>query len=155
MANETTKQQGKKTRERILHAIISYIEEHGYPPSYREIGRMVGLKSNSTIHTQIKIMLAHGMIESDAEEGCSPRAIRVPGYTFVKKADIERLTPKTNADRIRAMSDEELECFLSRAMFCGGLIAREESSYLCKGCRLPFCQNIKNWLKEEAKKVYE
>ena len=94
MANETTKQQGKKTRARILHAIISYIEEHGYPPSYREIGQMVGLKSNATIHTQIKIMLAHGMIESDAEEGCSPRAIRVPGYTFVKKADIERLTPK-------------------------------------------------------------
>ena len=61
--------------------------------------------------------------------------------------------PKTNADKIRAMSDEELEILLNKAVFCGGLVRSESSSTECVGCSYPFCypQRFIEWLKKEAK----
>lgn len=70
-------------KKQILEAIINYISEHGYPPSVREIGEMVNLKSTSSVQYYLKQMIAVGLLETDAE--CNtPRAIRVPGYKFVK-----------------------------------------------------------------------
>lgn len=73
-------------REEILQAVIGYIEKHGYPPSFQEIGDMVNLKSKSSVHTHLKEMIAQGMLESDAPWG-TPRALRVPGYAFIKVGD--------------------------------------------------------------------
>ena len=70
------------TEEKMLEAIIEYIKAHGYPPSVREIGEAVGLKSTSSVHAHLSQMLRKGVIETDAEYG-SPRAIRIPGYKFV------------------------------------------------------------------------
>lgn len=81
--NETTKKRGEEVRKRILGAIVSYIKEHGYAPTVREICDMVGLKSTSSVQSHLIRMLADGVIETDAGLG-TPRAIRVPGYKFVK-----------------------------------------------------------------------
>lgn len=77
----TTVEHGQRMREKILEAIIQYIQQHGYPPTVREIGDMVGLKSPNSVHRQMKKMLETGMIDTDAGIGF-PRAIRVPGYEF-------------------------------------------------------------------------
>lgn len=82
--NETSASRGIKIREKILAAIISYIEQHGYPPTVREISDMVGLKSTSSTQSHLKKMEIEGMIETDAPDS-SPRAIRVPGYKFVNQ----------------------------------------------------------------------
>lgn len=74
---------GKKVREEIRQAIIDYIKQHGYSPSVREIGKAVGLKSTSAVQNHLNRMFAEGMLETDAKIG-TPRAIRVPGYKFVK-----------------------------------------------------------------------
>ena len=76
-------EQGVQTGERIMEAIISYIEEHQYFPSYREIGDMVGLKSTSSVHLQIAKLIQEGRLESDTEY-IQPRALRVRGYRFIK-----------------------------------------------------------------------
>lgn len=73
----------KKIREKILKAIISYITEHCYPPTLREIGDAVGLHSSSAVHHHITWMITDGILETDDES--SPRAIRVPGYEFRRK----------------------------------------------------------------------
>lgn len=73
-------------REEILQAIISFIQEHGYSPSVKEIGGMVGLKSKASVHAHLTRMFADGMLETDAEPSAA-RAIRVPGYKFVKVGD--------------------------------------------------------------------
>ncbi len=78
------REHGKQTREAIYKSIVSYICEHSYPPTNREIGQMVGLKSTSSVYTQLLTMRETGMIESDKGFGV-PRAIRVPGYKFVKE----------------------------------------------------------------------
>lgn len=95
--NEPSYRHGIKTREAILQAIIRYIEEHGYPPSYKEIGQMVGLRSKATIHNQIQRMFYEGMIETDSEQG-TPRAIRVPGYEF-RATDACKQKPSQGYDR--------------------------------------------------------
>lgn len=67
----------------ILDAIVNYIEKNQYPPTVREIGAMVGLKSTSSVQTHLVNMIEKGLIES--EKINIPRAIRVPGYKFVKE----------------------------------------------------------------------
>lgn len=79
---EATKQ-GEETREKILQCIIQYIEKHGYPPSVRELCEMTGLHSTGSVHRQLKTMIEMGVLETDEGIGMS-RAIRVPGYKFVK-----------------------------------------------------------------------
>lgn len=63
---------------------MAYIEEHGYPPTRREIGAGVNLKSTSSVHAHMCRMFTEGMLETDSEFG-EPRAIRVPGYKFTKE----------------------------------------------------------------------
>lgn len=46
--NEWAVTHGEEIRNKIKSCIIKYINEHGYPPSYREIGAMAGLKSTSS-----------------------------------------------------------------------------------------------------------
>ena len=84
MAYTDAVEHGENIRDRILDAIIGYVKEHGYSPSVREIGEMVGLKSTSSVQTHLKKMMDSGMLETDAEFS-TPRAIRIPGYEFVKK----------------------------------------------------------------------
>lgn len=81
--NETTKKHGEEVRSKILEAIVLYFKEHGYSPTVREIAYMVGLKSTASVQSHLIRMLKDGMIETDTGIG-TPRAIRVPGYKFVK-----------------------------------------------------------------------
>ena len=74
------------TRVRIRQFIIDYISSNGYPPTVREIGDGVGLKSTSSVHNHLQTMRLMGVIEGEIDK---PRAIRVPGYEFVKKAGAE------------------------------------------------------------------
>lgn len=76
----------RNKRDEIYDFIVSYMKEHGYSPCVREICQGVGLKSTSSIHEHLKKMYDAGMLETDTEDG-SPRAIRVPGYKFVKDGE--------------------------------------------------------------------
>lgn len=82
-------EQGRQKREEILASIVGYINRYGYPPTVREIGELVGLRSPSTIQMHLTKMFAEGMLETDAQLGCS-RAIRVPGYRFVKVKEVQQ-----------------------------------------------------------------
>ena len=56
-------------QQRIYDYIASCIQEQGYPPSVREIGEAVGLKSSSTVHFHLKHLEEAGYIEKDAGKG--------------------------------------------------------------------------------------
>lgn len=58
----------------ILNVIVDYIKQNGYAPSVREIGKIVGLKSTSTVHTYLKSLESKGFIERKEN---FPRALRV------------------------------------------------------------------------------
>ena len=63
-------------QQQIYDYIVSFSGLHGYPPSVREIGEYVGLKSPSTVHFHLKGLEAAGLITK--AEG-KTRAITISG----------------------------------------------------------------------------
>jgi len=55
-----------KRQEEILRFIIQRTRESGYPPTVREIGKAVGLKSSSTVHLHLGVLEQKGYIKRDA-----------------------------------------------------------------------------------------
>lgn len=86
---ENIKAHGVETRKKIKQFIIQYIQDHGYSPTTREIGDAVGLKNSSSVFSHLQRMFKDGELETDAGFG-SARAIRVPGYAFVKLEEVAR-----------------------------------------------------------------
>lgn len=78
---------GNKTltqrRQRILDFIDEHIQEHGYPPTVREIGHQVGLSSSSSVHFHLKALEEAGYLERDAT---LTRAIRKTGSSPMRGA---------------------------------------------------------------------
>jgi repressor LexA len=63
------------TRQReIYDYIVRYGDEHGYPPTVREIGAAVGLASPSTVHAHLANLERAGMLRRDPTK---PRALEV------------------------------------------------------------------------------
>lgn len=56
-------------QQQIYDYIVAFQKDHGYPPSVREIGEAVGLKSPSTVHFHLKHLEEAGVIEKGAGKG--------------------------------------------------------------------------------------
>ena len=65
-----------KMQQKIYDYLVSCIREQGYPPSVREIGEAVGLRSPSTVHSHLKILQEGGYLEKDDRK---TRALSVRG----------------------------------------------------------------------------
>ena len=81
-----------KMQRKIYEYIASCVREQGYPPSVREIGEAVGLKSPSTVHFHLSHLEEAGYIEKGAGKG---RAI-----TLTRLPQAETEAPEPPADRI-------------------------------------------------------
>ena len=71
-------------QQQIYDFILSFTAERGYPPSVREIGDALDLKSPSTVHFHLKGLEEAGMINK--AEG-KTRAISVPGRPVAEELD--------------------------------------------------------------------
>jgi repressor LexA len=63
----------KRQRE-IFDYVRQYGEEHGYPPTVRDIGKAIGLTSSSTVHAHLANLEKLGVLRRDPTK---PRAIEV------------------------------------------------------------------------------
>ena len=63
----------KRQRE-IYDFVLSYADQHGYPPTVREIGEAVGLASPSTVHAHLANLERAGYLRRDPTK---PRALEV------------------------------------------------------------------------------
>jgi repressor LexA len=61
-------------QQQVLMMIRRTVEERGYPPSVREIGESVGLRSTSSVHAQLASLERLGYLRRDPSR---PRAIEV------------------------------------------------------------------------------
>lgn len=75
-------------QQQIYEYICTFTDQHGYPPSVREIGEAVALKSPSTVHFHLKGLEEAGIIVKSAGK---TRAISLPG-----RAVAEELAGKAN-----------------------------------------------------------
>ena len=65
-------------QKKIYEYIASCIQRQGYPPSVREIGEAVGLKSPSTVHFHLKHLEEVGVIEKGAGKGRAITLVEPP-----------------------------------------------------------------------------
>ena len=63
-------------QQEIWQFLAEYVDEHGYPPTVREIGEAVGLASPSTVHAHLANLERAGLIRRDPTK---PRAIELVG----------------------------------------------------------------------------
>src|SRR6059058_4168166 len=62
-------------QQEIWKFLTDYVDEHGYPPTVREIGEAVGLASPSTVHAHLANLERAGLIKRDPTK---PRALELP-----------------------------------------------------------------------------
>ena len=65
-----------KKQKAIYDYILKSTRDQGFPPSVREIGEAVGLRSPSTVHAHLKTLEEMGLID---RAGRKTRAIRISG----------------------------------------------------------------------------
>ena len=58
----------------ILDYLRGFVDDHGYPPTVREIGEAVGLRSPSTVHAHLAQLERAGLLRRDPTK---PRAIEL------------------------------------------------------------------------------
>ena len=74
-------------QQQIYDYICAFTEAHGYPPSVREIGEAVSLRSPSTVHFHLKGLEEAGKIVKSAGK---TRAITLPERAVAEEADPRR-----------------------------------------------------------------
>ncbi|MCW2920234.1 MAG: SOS-response transcriptional repressor, LexA [Thermoleophilia bacterium] len=60
-------------QQAVLDVLRSHTAEHGYPPTVREIGEVLGMASSSTVHSHLAALERAGIIERDPTK---PRALK-------------------------------------------------------------------------------
>ena len=65
-------------QQEIWQFLADYVDDHGYPPTVREIGEAVGLASPSTVHAHLANLERAGLLRRDPTK---PRAIELVGRT--------------------------------------------------------------------------
>jgi len=70
----------------VLEVLRSYGAEHGYPPTVREIGALLGLASSSTVHSHLGALERAGIVERDPSK---PRALRWGPHASAAGVDVD------------------------------------------------------------------
>jgi repressor LexA len=63
-------------QQQIWNYLVEYVDQHGYPPTVREIGEAVGLASPSTVHAHLANLERAGLLRRDPTK---PRALELIG----------------------------------------------------------------------------
>ena len=97
-------------QRKIVEYIRAHVEENGYPPTFREIARSVGLKSTSTVDHHLRRLRELGVLQYEdgrfralqllGEEEAEPRPAGVPlvgdvaaGTPILAQQNIEEYIP--------------------------------------------------------------
>jgi repressor LexA len=76
-------------QQEIWQFLAAYVDEHGYPPTVREIGDAVGLASPSTVHAHLANLERAGLLRRDPTK---PRAIELVGR---RRSEPQQVTTPT------------------------------------------------------------
>ena len=81
-------------QQEILAYVNTHVDEHGYPPTVREIGQAVGLTSPSTVHAHLEKLAKAGLIRRDATK---PRALEVIEGGRSRRGAVVELAPPSHS----------------------------------------------------------
>jgi repressor LexA len=86
----------------ILEFVNSHVDQHGYPPTVREIGSAVGLTSPSTVHAHLARLESAGLIRRDPTK---PRALEVIEGGRSRERSTVVIEPSTRTNVLPLMGD--------------------------------------------------
>ena len=89
-----------KMQQRIYDYIAESTRRQGYPPSVREIGEAVGLKSPSTVHFHLKHMEELGVISKGAGKGRAITLAEQPAERPAQPATPQPAEPEIPAGKV-------------------------------------------------------
>ena len=120
------KSQGPNDRQKnILKFIKAFLMDKGYPPSVREIGQAVGLKSSSTVHGYLAKLEEYGFIKRDPTK---PRAIDI-----LEEKPWERTVPVPLVGAVTAgmpiLAEENIQDVFS---FPQGLLGTQDKTFMLR-----------------------
>src|SRR3990172_12777420 len=79
-----TEGQLTERQQQIWNYLVQYVDDHGYPPTVREIGEAVGLASPSTVHAHLANLERVGLLRRDPTK---PRALELVGRTDRRRSE--------------------------------------------------------------------
>ncbi|MFY9932701.1 MAG: transcriptional repressor LexA [Streptosporangiaceae bacterium] len=108
-------------QRKVLQVIRDSVQQHGYPPSMREIAKAVGLTSTSSVAYQLGVLQAKGYLHRDVGR---PRTVevRLPGQPAVRPANGD-----IAADVADVPAPEAVHVPLVRQISPGGPVVTGES----------------------------
>lgn len=118
-------QKAFQRHESILNFLKEFLIDKGYPPSVREIGQAVGLKSSSTVHAYLGQLEKKGLIKRDPTK---PRAIDILGEK-PWQATIKVPLVGTVTAGVPILAEENIEDVFS---FPSGLLGTKDDSFMLK-----------------------
>jgi len=117
-----------KRQQEIFDFIRRYSEQHGYPPTVRDIGKAVGLASSSTVHAHLANLEKLGLLRRDPTK---PRAMELLGRATAVVRDTVRpglpLLGQVAAGQ-PILAEENVEEYIDTPAACGG----ESGEYLLR-----------------------
>jgi repressor LexA len=117
-----------KRQQEILDFIRRYSEQHGYPPTVRDIGKAVGLASSSTVHAHLANLEKLGLLRRDPTK---PRAMEMldrasAAVRDAVKPGLPLLGQVAAGEPI--LAEENVEEYIDTPAACGG----ESGEYLLR-----------------------
>jgi repressor LexA len=117
-----------KRQQEILDFIRRYSEQHGYPPTVRDIGKAVGLASSSTVHAHLANLEKLGLLRRDPTK---PRAMEMLDRASAAVRDAVKpglpLLGQVAAGQ-PILAEENVEEYIDTPAACGG----ESGEYLLR-----------------------
>jgi repressor LexA len=108
----------------ILQVIEDTVREHGYPPTVREIGSAVGLRSPASVHAHLAALEAQGYIRRGGASKRRALELTKPLRGSAAGAGYRGLRPVPLVGRVAAgqplLADENIEDSLDIPGFLGG-----------------------------------
>ncbi len=72
-----------RRQEEVLEGVHEIIKEKGYPPTVREIGERLGLRSSCTVQRHLEALERKGYIKRDRTKARSVEIVRAPDPTMI------------------------------------------------------------------------
>src|SRR5213082_746109 len=91
-------------QQEIWDFLVEYVDQHGYPPTVREIGEAVGLASPSTVHAHLANLERAGLLRRDPTK---PRALELVGRTKAAAKSAHTIPAQPNLTPIGAIAANE------------------------------------------------
>ena len=89
-------------QQEIWNYLVEYVDQHGYPPTVREIGEQVGLASPSTVHAHLANLERAGLLRRDPTK---PRALELIGRERPEAASVRQAEEQRDVSRLPLLGE--------------------------------------------------